>query len=159
MGTKGTVSVILSEPPSKDDNIRFTSLQRHHWNLNLIKLWKIQSFFWLRPLLPLNKNVQVTFAKILQTKINNFKKQKHKYIIHTWQTKLKRWIVNRTLPSLHEGSIKSTLTFFIENGCTQLEQKYSYKKKHIAWSSSLFILQGYYIYILHLTHFFIVFIK
>ena len=126
MGTKGTVSVILSEPPCKDDNTRFTSLQRNHWNLNLIKLWKIQSFFWLRSLLPLNNNVQVNFEKILQTKTNNFKKQKHKYIIHTWQTKLK--VDCKSDIAIFAWSNKSTLTFLIENGCTQLEQKYSYKK-------------------------------
>ena len=46
-----------------------------------------------------------------QMKIKSLKKQKHWYIIYTWADKaFKGTVVNWVLPSLHRGSLETTLT-------------------------------------------------
>ena len=82
------------------------------------KMLRITSFFSLEkccfsktPLFLRNKNAEVTFPEKPQTKKNSLKKQKHGYLFHTWSDKaFKGTVVNRTLPSLHGGSLEITLT-------------------------------------------------
>ena len=55
-------------------------------------------------------------------KRNSLKKEKHAYLIHTWLDQAcKGTVVNRALPSLHEGSLEIT--------CTVLEHKLHIRKK------------------------------
>ena len=54
-----------------------------------------------------SRNMQVTFV-LVNNQYQNFK---HWYLIHTWSHKaFKGTFVNRTLPFLHERSLKITLT-------------------------------------------------
>ena len=44
-------------------------------------------------------------------KMNSLKKQKNAYLIHTWSDEaFKGTVVNRTMSSLHGGSLEITLT-------------------------------------------------
>ncbi len=91
-----------SDPPCKDANARFP------WNLNLIKNVEDAVVF-----LPLKVFISKSFsivsyqqemhkAKKLQTKINSFKKQKHRYLKHAWSEKgFNETVVNRAMSSLH----------------------------------------------------------
>ena len=75
---KVTVSVLSSDPPCKDDNIRFTTVPLHQ---------------------NLKKNDKVfTRKEKPQMHINILKKQKHWYLIHTWYDKaFMGTVVNLTL--------------------------------------------------------------
>ena len=69
-------------------------------------------------------------------KINSLTKQKHALLIKTWSDKaLKGTVVNRTLPSLHEGSLEITLT-------VPLTQGYNIRKVNCSCVYSAYILKS-----------------
>ena len=74
-------------------------------------MWKILSFLgvWkcLFLIIPVWFHAQVTFVENPEWKINSFQNYKHSHLIHTWSGKaFKGTIVNRALPSLHDGSLE-----------------------------------------------------
>ena len=54
--------------------------------------------------------MQITFAENPQIEINSFKKTKTYLINISSDTSFKDTVVNRTMPSLHEGSLEIALT-------------------------------------------------
>ena len=83
------------------------------WNLNLTKMWKIKSFFWLGSvyfwfkqlwifaLFLISKKSVSLFCREITNKMNSLNDQKHAYLIHTWLDKaFKGIVVNLTLPSI-----------------------------------------------------------
>jgi len=99
---KGTVSIISSDPPCKDGNVRIYNGTLETWMWS--KIWKLLSFFWLKkclflwvfPLLQNNQKNRI-WKKIIT----------HWYLIHTWTDKaFKCTVLNRALPSLHGGSLE-----------------------------------------------------
>ena len=89
MELKGTVGLILSDPPCKDDNARFTTV--------LLKLLK-----------PLSDQKCGQYCRFFRFKVFNSDNCRHSISIFD-QTKLLR-IVNQVLPSLHGDSLEITLT-------------------------------------------------
>ena len=131
---KGTVSVIWSDPPSKDGNVQINlkcefshnyvgSFFNILWHKNErditgLTLWPRETFSWLEKclflgvspfLLIINKKCASHFRREEnpQMKINSLKKKW--YLVHTF----KGTVVNRALSSLHGGPLEITLTVFL----------------------------------------------
>ena len=61
-----------------------------------------------------SKIAQVTFVETPQLKKNSIHYYKHLYLIQTWSDKaFKGTVVNRVLPSLHEGPFEIEITVTI----------------------------------------------
>ena len=88
---KGTVSVVSSDPPCKDGNARFTTVPlTPKSDLNVVFLIRkvCISVFSSLQLLRKKRKCISQFAEKSQMKTNNFKKQKHGNLIHTWSDKV-----------------------------------------------------------------------
>ena len=84
-----------------------TDLQWYPWNLNLLKNVENTVVFF-NSKRDKRRNAQDIFTNKPQMNINSLKKQKHGY---SWSDKaLMGTVLSRSLPSLHEGSLKITLT-------------------------------------------------
>ena len=95
-------------PTCKDSNARFTKVPLKPYH---IKNVEHKSFFW-KVFISLNFSIVYTTLFCRGSANEQFKKTKHVYLMHTWQNKVfKGTELNRTLPSLHGGSLKITLTF------------------------------------------------
>ena len=78
--------------------------QQYPSNLDLIKNVKYTVVLHIFHFFFYARNAQVTLAEKPQMKINSLKKQKHRYLIHTWSDKAsKGTVVNLALPFLHGG--------------------------------------------------------
>ena len=100
-------------------------LQRYPCYRDLIKMWKISSFSWLKkclfwgiyPLLLLGKKCANHFCRESEKENKHFKETKLWPKIHTWSDKaFKDTIVNRASPSLHEGSLEIKLIIHVKKG-------------------------------------------
>ena len=86
---KGTVSVISSDPPFKDVNVRLTTIPwkplsdqkcGRHYRFSDSKVFNSENF---SPLLLISKKCVGDFGREQQMKIKSLKKQKHVYIFRT----------------------------------------------------------------------------
>ena len=80
--------------------------------------------------------IKVIFAEKPHIKINSLKKQKHWYLIHTWSDKtFKGTVVNRTLPSLHAGSLEIKRTVYLKKKSYFLNNALCIVYVYAVWSN------------------------
>ena len=113
---KGTLCLILNNPPWKGGNARFTTvplkpiLYQTCWRYCRFLALKLFDFYCCF-IFSCSRNVQVTFEEKPQLKIISFPNFKHWYLIKTWSGKaFNGLVVNRVLSSLHGRSLEIKLT-------------------------------------------------
>ena len=102
--TPAGIGLISTYPPCKDGNARFTLIPLKpllpFFLLEKCFILKISKYFFASSYFRINTTINICFW--------NFK---HGYLIHTWRDKaFKGTVVNRTLPSLHRGSLEVAFT-------------------------------------------------